>query len=220
MSQDGGGYIGKVLECLFEAGQVVELRMPNTSQGTMSGYFDNLAELARCAGVLSGKVPGIFVTLNPVEPALLARAYNKIIPYAKHTTSDKEILRRRYLPMDFDPVRPSGISATDSEHLAAIERAREAKLWLEKDLGFPDVILADSGNGAHLLGAIDLPNNSESTLLIKQCLQALAVRFTDDRVAVDLTTYNAARIWKLYGTVAAKGESTPERPHRRAELFL
>ena len=39
---------------------------------------------------------------------------------------------------------------------------------------------------------------------------------SDDRVKVDRTTYNAARIWKLYGTLVCKGDSTPDRPHRLA----
>lgn len=92
-------------------------------------------------------------------------------------------------------------------------------MWLEKDLGFPGLVLADSGNGAHLLGRIDLPNDLESTSIIKKCLEALSVRFTDDSIAVDLTTFNAARIWKLYGTFACKGDSTPERPHRGAKFL-
>ena len=31
---------------------------------------------------------------------------------------------------------------------------------------------------------------------------------------VDQSTFNAARIWKLYGTVARKGDDMPDRPHR------
>src|SRR5262249_12273358 len=43
--------------------------------------------------------------------------------------------------------------------------------------------------------------------------------FSDNVVCVDLSIYNAARIWKLYGTWACKGDSTPERPHRVAQLL-
>ncbi|MEI7650230.1 MAG: phage/plasmid primase, P4 family, partial [Methanomicrobiales archaeon] len=31
--------------------------------------------------------------------------------------------------------------------------------------------------------------------------------------------YNAGRIWKLYGTLAKKGDHTPERPHRRSRII-
>jgi hypothetical protein len=166
----------------------------------------------------SGQAPGVYATLNPVAQELLARSVNRVVEYAKQTTSDANIIGRRWLPIDFDPVRAAGISSTDEEHEMALTRAREVALWLGI-LGFPTPILADSGNGAHLLEAIDLPNAPESTALIKRCLEALALRFSDSQVVVDLTTFNAAQIWKVYGTKACKGDATPERPHRMARLL-
>lgn len=41
-------------------------------RGTVSGYFDNLEQLARAAYEADGTAPGIYVTLNPVNPDLLA----------------------------------------------------------------------------------------------------------------------------------------------------
>ena len=38
-------------------------------------------------------------------------------------TADKDILRRRKLLVDLDPVRPAGVSSSDEEHAAAIQRA-------------------------------------------------------------------------------------------------
>jgi hypothetical protein len=128
------------------------------------------------------------------------------------------VLRRRWLPLDFDPVRPSGIPSTDSEHTAALERAQECRDWLAEQ-GWPEPVAADSGNGAHLLYAIDLPNDESAWTLVDRCLKAVAARFSDDAVTVDTTVGNAARIWKLYGTVAAKGDGTDERPHRQARLL-
>lgn len=55
--------------------------------------------------------------------------------------------------------------------------------------------------------------------MIEQCLHALDFRFSDDRAHVDLKVFNAARIWKLYGTAACKGDNTPDRPHRVARLL-
>ena len=79
--------------------------------------------------------------------------------------------------------------------------------------------MGDSGNGAHLLYRVDLPNDRASLDLVKGVLEALSFRFSDERVSVDITTANAARIWKLYGTTARKGDSTEERPHRRSRLL-
>lgn len=36
---------------------------------------------------------------------------------------------------------------------------------------------------------------------------------------MDKSVYNAARIWRLYGTTNNKGISTNERPHRNAEIL-
>jgi hypothetical protein len=149
---------------------------------------------------------------------LLARSANRLTEYAKHTTADVDIIARRWLLIDFDPVRPVGISSTDPEHEAALGRARVCSDWL-RSLGWPAPILADSGNGAHLLYRIDLPNDPASLALVNGCMKALAFRFDDGAVVVDQTTGNAARIWKLYGTLACKGDDLPNRPYRLAQLL-
>ena len=54
---------------------------------------------------------------------------------------------------------------------------------------------------------------------MQQALAALAQKFSDAQVKLDTDVGNAARIWKLYGTQACKGDSTAERPHRIACLL-
>ena len=98
---------------------------------------------------------GIYYTLNPVNPALLARACNRLREYADLTTADSDVVRRRWLPVDLDPVRPSGISASEEEHEAALVRARMMAEELSAE-PWGEAIVADSGNGAHLLFRIDL----------------------------------------------------------------
>jgi hypothetical protein len=115
-----------------------------------------------------------------------------------------------------DAIRPSGISASDAEHNAALDKAQEIELYLH-DLGWPDPIHADSGNGAHLLYPVDLPCDDGG--VAEHCLAALAERFDDDVVKVDRKVFNPSRIWKLYGTRACKGDDTAERPHRMAQII-
>jgi hypothetical protein len=209
-------YIEKVLRFLCRG--VVELRCLNTAKGTISGYFDDLHKAAAIAAQLNENVSAIYITLNPVDPRLLPRSLNRVKGYAKETTADKDILRRCWLPIDFDPVRPAGISSTDEEHAAALERAADCRIWL-RHLGFPEGILADSGNGAHVLLPIDAPNSPDTAALISGCLKAIDAKFSDEVVATDLSVFNAARIWKLYGTRVCKGDSIPERPHRMARIL-
>jgi hypothetical protein len=212
VSNETTSEIKRTIEVLFEPGDVVELRAFK-DRTAVSGYFDDHEELVEEATKLDGRGFIVYVTLNPVQPALLARAQNKIKTYPKATTSDADILRRRWLPVDLDPVRPADVSATDEEKKAALGKARELRDYL-KEQGWPEPLVADSGNGYHLIYRVDLPNDRESLELVKGVLEALAFKFSDETVEVDTTTCNAARIWKLYGTTARKGDDTEKRPHR------
>jgi hypothetical protein len=212
------GEIARTYELLFKPRQVVELRAFKERE-TLSGYFDDGKALTREASKLDRRGYSVYVTLNEINPALLARAMNRTRKvYKEPTTSDSDVGRRRWLPLDFDPGRPSGVSATDTEKEAARRRVLEVRKYLRRR-GWPEPILADSGNGYHLLYAVDLPNDTESLDLIKGILEAISFRFSDKAVEVDTTTRNAARIWKLYGTTAHKGDDVPVRPHRPSKVL-
>jgi len=200
------------------SGACVEVRAPKAGKnGTVSGYFSEETAFCNAIAAWDGKVPGLYATLNPVKPELLARRANRMETYAKETTADADILARHWFPIDFDPVRASGISSTDAEHHAAIERATACREWLLQAYSV-DSVLLDSGNGAHLLVRVALPNTTETTAQIKAALEGIAAKFTDDGVIVDTSVANAARIWKIPGTLACKGDNLPERPHRRAQF--
>jgi hypothetical protein len=211
------------------AGQPIwEIRAPKTGRrGTVSGYFDD-AELCaqHVAAQLDGQAPAVYVTLNPIKRELLARAMNRLQDRADNTTADADVTRRLWLPLDFDPVREAGISASDAEHAAALARAAEVAAFLA-DLGWAEPISADSGNGGHLLNRIDLPNDEASRQLVERVLQALAYAFDDTtdpdapQVRLDTSVGNAGRIWKVYGTLACKGDNAPDlgRPHRRSRVL-
>jgi hypothetical protein len=95
----------------------------------------------------------------------------------------------------------------------------EVREYLTIWLGWPDPVVADSGNGYHLLFQIDLPNTEKSRELIESVLDALADQYDNDAVTIDTTVSNASRICKLYGTKSRKGEDTTERPHRFARVL-
>lgn len=209
------------LLAIFAKGQVVELRVPKAGRdGTIAGFFNNSRALAAAAAELSGKYPGVYVTLNPVNPELFDRAPNRVVTNAERgiLAHDKDIIGRRWLPIDFDPVRPADCASTDEEHAAALERAQQARDYLTAK-GWPQPIFANSGNGAHLLYRIELANDDEAKAAVRGVLAHLKEKFSDDAVKSDTTVSNAARIWKVYGTMSAKGENTQERPHRLAEII-
>jgi len=214
--------IRNVADILAPGGGVVEVRALADCV-THSGYFDDYESLARAVEALDAdpSVAGIYVTLNTVNPALLARRANRIkmrLSRKDATTADVDIIRRRWFPVDIDPTRPSGVSSTDEEHTAALAAAERIAAYLTEQ-GFPDPVRADSGNGAHLLYRVDLPNDEAATEVVKGALATLDALFSNEAVTVDTANHNAARIWKLYGTFSRKGDNTPERPHRRAKVL-
>jgi hypothetical protein len=137
------------------------------------GYFD-ASKLDKATALIdaiaSTTAAGFYITLNPTEPGSLARASNRLAMERNRTsTSDKEIVKRQWLPIDCDPIRPV---ATDVEHQAALDRAKKIRAFLRAQ-DWDEPILADSGNGAHLTYLLDnLPNDDESTALIKRVLEA------------------------------------------------
>jgi hypothetical protein len=190
--------IQRAVAALFRPGDVIEVRVPKAGRnGTVSGYFSDPDRLAEeLLRLNDSKFTGIYYTLNPVNPALLARADNRLIKFAQTTTVDADVSCRRWLPIDLDPVRPSGISSSNVEHEAALDLAKTIRRQLASE-GWPATLLSDSGNGAHLLYPIDLSNDPESTELVKQCLRALNARFSSGVVVVDEANFNASRIMKV-----------------------
>ena len=122
--------IRRALAVLFSPGVVVEIRALDVGGKTVAGYFDDHIKLAEAAAKLSGSAAGVYLVLNELTPALLARSANRLTIGPKNLTQDKDISRRRYLPIDIDAKRPSGISSTDAEHDAAIQVAEKIKEYL------------------------------------------------------------------------------------------
>lgn len=202
----------------FHSNEWVEIRLLNVPQhGTVRGYYKDYEKAERDIMKYDGQV-NIYMTLNSISPDVANRSLNRLHRFAKETTSDKEIIRRNWLMIDFDPQRPSGISANEQELQSAWELAEQVQEYLE-NMEFTEPVVAMSGNGYHLLYPVDLPNTPEVTKLFKEFLRVLDDKFSNGMVGIDRTTYNASRITKLYGTISCKGDETEERPHRRSGIL-
>lgn len=214
------------LRLLVEPDGVVELRalkcqaINYRKPHTRSGFFDggHLEEMARRAVILSRDVsPGVYLTLNPVHRDLLSRRCNRVdVAESGTLATDANITRRRWLLVDADPVRIADVSSANAEKASALETVEAVRAYL-REQGWPEPILADSGNGYHLLYRVDLPVDDGG--LIERCLKALAVQFDNAGVKIDTKVFNPSRIVKLYGTVSRKGDHTAERPHRRSRIL-
>jgi P4 family phage/plasmid primase-like protien len=236
-----------VYRLFFRPGEVVEVRALGCQGKSAAwdgwaggetgvfGYFDNAADLTRAVEALktipAERAPGgIYFTPNPPLSSLIARASNRLVAAGKKrsATHDKEIAEIRWLLVDLDigkALRPAGISSTDDELRIAAQAARDLLAWLQGQMGMPEPIKGFSGNGYHLVWRIATqpPEDRVSGRdgLIHRCLQAMDARMREiePRIDVDQKVYNASRIWKLYGTVARKGDHTTERPHRYSRIL-
>ena len=72
------------------------------------GYYDNLSSLSYGVGRLDGGYATIAVGLNPLDPSVIARGQNRHAPNIKATTA-ADVVARRFLVVDIDSERPSGI---------------------------------------------------------------------------------------------------------------
>ena len=214
--------ITKALRLFFQPGDVFEVRVLDAVTRAYyrphieSGYFDydhieNIPDALR--HIYNYK--GVYVTVNPCKPELLNRAVNRVRAAGREpTTADGDILYRRWLLIDCDAKRASGIPSSDAEHELARQKADEIKKGFAS-MGFAEPIVCDSGNGAQLMYRVDLPCTDNN--LIHNILKSVSA-VSSDAVDIDITVHNPARIWRLPGTMNCKGDSTSERPHRMAEI--
>ena len=211
------------LRLWFQAGDVFEVRVLDAVSADYrrehieSGYFD-YEHISAVPEALKRLLSfrGVYVTVNPVNPDLLARAVNRLRPAGRNpTTADTDIVRRRWLLIDCDPRRASGVSSSNAEHESALAKAREIRDGLSS-LGWADPIMTDSGNGAQLMYRIDLP--ADDGELVRRVIGEIA-KASSEQVAIDTSVHNPARIWRLPGTMNCKGDSIPERPHRMARIL-
>lgn len=200
-------------------GSPVEVRMLNVkNKGTVSGYYNDYVKLQDDIAPYNGEV-NIFTTMNSVHESILdSREMNILKTNALKTTKDSDISYRTWLFIDLDPVRRTGVSSSNAELKEAENLKDEIYAYLVSK-GFLNPTVAMSGNGYHLLYPVYLENTNENTQMVRNFLKALDVKFSNDKVKVDTSTYNASRIIKLYGTVACKGENTKERPHRESYII-
>src|SRR5262249_22984948 len=160
---------------------------------------DHLVDLAEAALRVTPHAKGVYVTLNPLNPDLLARRCNRIAwANEGELAKDKDVLCRRWLLVDADPVRDPLISATEAEKDAAWQPLQAVRASLA-GRHWPDPVVADSGNGYHLLYRIDLPADDGGQ--VERILKTLAARFDSAQVQIDQKVFNPARICKLPGTL-------------------
>ena len=213
--------VRKAIKTLQAQGETFEIRVIGTStrKDILSGYFHDAETLLQKIETIDPRGRNVYVTLGEVKEECFSRSQSE--RFEKNpavTTSDQDISKYRWLFVDLDPVRATGISSSNEE-LAYAEQLSGPVYEYLKNLGFPEPVKAMSGNGFHLLYRIDIINDDNGHALVEKCLKNLAALFDDLKVKIDTTNSNPSRICKLHGTLAQKGRSTTKRPHRMSKIL-
>lgn len=211
----------RAIDLLQAPGEVFEVRVIGTAsrKDILSGYFQSTDILFQKFDTIELPRRNIYITLGEVREECFSRSQsNRFEKNPAVTTNDNDIIAYRWLFVDLDPVRPTGISSSD-EQLKNAEQLRDLVYEYLQGLGFPEPVKAMSGNGYHLLYRIDIPNDEKGRALVEKCLKNLSALFDNDDVKIDTTNSNPSRICKLHGTLAQKGTSTKKRPHRMSRIL-
>lgn len=219
---DADAIIGQ-LRALFRPGDVFEVCwFPKGSKTPKSGWFDyeHIEQVPDAVRLISGDSAGVYVCINPVNPDLIYRKSNSLprkYDSSGSRSSDNDVVGRRWLMIDFDPKRLSGIAATDGEKGQALETCDTVSEAL-REAGFPEPVTIDSGNGFQLLYPCAGFGDKEDSA-IAEFIRTLAAEFDNEYIGIDKTVHNKARLGRLAGTINRKGEDTLERPHRPSQLI-
>lgn len=210
--------IRRTITTLKDPDELFEIRAIGSGRPkVLSAYFTDTDKAIRELERLNLSGRNVFITLNEIDRACYSREQRDVFLDGRTTTSDDDITGYKWMLADLDPVRRSGVSSTDDELAAAKDLAHRV-VECNRELGLPEPVVSMSGNGCHVLYKLDIPNTVETRQLIERVLKAFDLMYSTDTVKVDTSVFNPSRISKLYGTVAQKGASSDERPHRMSRI--
>lgn len=185
-----------------------------------SGYFRNFENLiSQIEPYMNMDDEQIYFVLNSIDKDCYARPQcERFVKYPKVTTTDSDIIRRKFLLLDFDPIRKSQTNSSDAQFELAHKKAQDVYRFLIKEKGFTDSIICISGNGWHIIVPVDLPCDEETNKVIKDFYTYMGSIFTDENIEFDEKVYTNARLTKLYSTWAKKGANVPSNPWRQSKI--
>jgi hypothetical protein len=210
--------IEKLLNDLFQPGDLVEIKgLGGPNERKMCGLFNDFHVAAKAAYSMDIEyLCNVYFCSNPIDANFdhaKLMVVNKPMLKAWHMAGNEDTPNRAYYMLDIDPVRDSGVAATDEE-VAAASHVKDRVLNELTDAGFPSPLVIFSGNGYHMLLKGERLKVDGSVYhfvlghLSDVCGSALA--------HVDIAVSNLARGVRCPFTTNRKGKSTASRPHREA----
>jgi hypothetical protein len=186
---------------------------------TVSGFFDS-EEAAVESALPNHCKRTMCIGLNPRHKEMLHTQKANILKPGEGGKNE-DVLCRRIFGIDIDTRR-------------AVRRVAASEAELQLALPVFECVLADlesrgirpitgfSGNGRHL-NVLTIPysaskESSDRNGPFALLLRSFQRRFGSEFAEIDQGVFDAARVWKLYGTAAIKGGNTIARPWRTASF--
>jgi len=162
-----------------------------------TAVYDNYHALSQGIGFAESRDFDIYTTINPLK---VTATNDKLRPF-KRTTRDSDVSSIRSVFFDFDPERQTGTAATENQISKSMDVACEFSEYLD-DHGWLNATIGFSGNGAHLVYAVEM--TKEEGKCLPGLYAALEKRFTTDEIKFDVMVKNPSRISRCYGTTNQK----------------
>lgn len=212
----------QTLKIIKEQNDIIEIRIlgqGNDKGFTLCGAFDSPEKaIESLEKTKIQKQVCYYFVLNEIDKTIYKNKNWNYLGTASSAAKNNEIKKYKWIYIDIDPVRASGIAATKEEVLKAKDKQQQVYEYL-KEKGFNEPINAFSANGFHLLYKVDFENTPDNANLVKRFLSILDDKFSDEYNAIDTSVNNPARICKLYGTLSEKGTGEKERPFRYCRIL-
>ena len=209
----------RAADALFEPGQLVEVRLKGRDGQIASRYYKDREKMAAVLAKQDATEnwAAAWWTLQQLK----AEAH--VGKQTGETTKRDDIANYRWLVIDIDRTdkQSKKLNATSVEKEQLLAVARDVMAWLA-ERGVRDCILADSGNGYHILIKLSpLVANERNHKLIKEVLVAIKHEFrAHARVAdIDTSLAEPEQVIKAYGTTTRKSQSTNDRPWHESKLL-
>lgn len=200
------------ITALYKKGDIIEVRAWDKQHNVYTGRYTRSKKLMDDIKLWNEQCD-VYYVLNPVGNKHGLRDLSK----GGLCTWEQDVPWRRYFLLDFDPKRDSKI-ATHGQWAAAFDAAYRSKVWLDS-FGFKGIILANSGNGCHLLVPCDLPNDSEGKEIVRKVQRIVSNKFSTADAECECFP-DANRLVRAYGTVNMKGAETETLKHRMSEILV
>ena len=193
---------------------LTEIRLIDPSGKIFSGYFKSAGAIIEAVRPYS-RTCNVYFTVNPVNESCYAREQkDKLVARPKNATTDSEIVGRKFIFLDLDAKRVSGVCASDSEVAFVKQKANEVYRFLVGEGFYPPVVIFSS-SGVHFYLKCSIAATPKNDELIKRFTMAVGMLFSDEHTDVDGKIFNRGRIARLPGTYSRKGApGDPERPQR------